>query len=99
MCGWEEGAQNEIWPEAGCVGGRKGHKMGFGGMLDLWDEERAHNGIWREAGWMGGRREHNMGFWREACEGCGGKLKAGMGAGKIHCKKCQRFFRPQPGCH
>ncbi len=108
MFRWEERAQNGIWREAGCLGGRREHRMGFGrrqdvcvgggstkldfagGRMDGWKEGVKH-GIWREEGAQNG-------IWREAV-GCGGKLKAGMGAGKIHCKKGQRFFRPQPGCH
>ncbi len=36
MCGWEDGAQNGIWREAGYVGGRREHKMRFGGRQDVW---------------------------------------------------------------
>ncbi len=46
MCGWEEGSQNGIWREAGCVDGRGGSTK-----RDL-----------AEAGCVGGRREHKMRF-------------------------------------
>ncbi len=57
MCEWEEGAQNGICREAGCVSGRREHKMGFGGSRMC--EWEGFGG--RQDAWVGGR-EHQMGF-------------------------------------
>ncbi len=35
MCEWEEGAQNRIWREGGCAGGRLKHIMGGGGSMGV----------------------------------------------------------------
>ncbi len=91
MCGWEEGAQNGIWREAGVwVRGGSAKWDEEGGRI-CGREEGAQNGIWREAGhwWVqggsttwylaGGR----MCGWEEgAHKGGGGRLGAGMGKGK-----------------
>jgi hypothetical protein len=71
MCGWEQGAQNGIWREAGCVGGRREHKMGIGGRQDVWVGGESTK--WELAGgrMCGMRREHIMGFGgRQDMGGC-----------------------------
>jgi hypothetical protein len=70
MCGWEERAQNEIWREAECVGGRREHKMGFGGRQKVWMGRRSTK--WDLAGgrWMCG--------WEEGAQKGGGGTVAGL---------------------
>jgi hypothetical protein len=80
ICGWEDRSQNGIWREAGCVGGRREHRMGFGGRQNEW--VGAQNGIWREAGHGGCKKGAQNGIWWEAYKGFGSRMRAGMGEGK-----------------
>jgi hypothetical protein len=111
MCGWEECAQNGIPGEAGCVGGRREHKMVFGGRpLDAWVGGGSTKWDlaggrwmcgWEEGAQKGGGGRMGMGEGKRVGEhkrqivSLGG-LELGMSRWKIHQNQTKKFWENQP---